>query len=97
MMKKRSGARVIIMRHMCQLLKAKRKISDKYRMRVDEDACRGNACGCDQLCTRIFGCPGLMWDSAAKKAVIDEAICVGCGLCADVCPAGAIIREEVSA
>jgi indolepyruvate ferredoxin oxidoreductase alpha subunit len=37
-----------------------------------------------------------MRDSAAKKAVIDEAICVGCGLCADICPAGAIKKEEVN-
>ncbi|MHB8091620.1 MAG: thiamine pyrophosphate-dependent enzyme [Syntrophales bacterium] len=97
MMKKEAGGpRVIIMRHMCQLLKAKRKIPDKYHMRVDQEQCRGDSCGCDRLCTRIFGCPGLMWDSGARKAVIDEAICVGCGLCADVCPAGAIKKEEVN-
>jgi indolepyruvate ferredoxin oxidoreductase alpha subunit len=96
MMKKKAGARVIIMRHMCQLLMAKRKIPGRYRLRVEPEKCLGDSCGCDQLCTRIFGCPGLMWDSAARKAVIDEAICVGCGLCADVCPAGAIIKEEVS-
>lgn len=94
MMQKKSGARVIIMRHICQLLKAKRKIPGECKMRVDDEKCLGDSCGCDQLCTRIFGCPGLMWDGAAKKAVIDEAICVGCGLCADICPAGAIIREE---
>jgi len=96
MMKKEAGARVIIMRHMCQLVKAKKKMPMKYTMHVDSEKCLGDSCGCDRLCTRIFGCPGLMWDSKAGKAAIDEAICVGCGLCADICPAGAIVREEVS-
>jgi len=26
--------------------------------------------------------------------LIDEVICTGCGVCADICPQSAIIREE---
>lgn len=94
MLKKDEGIQVIIMRHMCQLLKARRKVSNKYKMSVDPERCLGDGCGCDRLCTRIFGCPGLMVDNKTGKAAIDEALCVGCGLCADICPAHGIIREE---
>jgi indolepyruvate ferredoxin oxidoreductase alpha subunit len=35
-----------------------------------------------------------VWDQGKKKSRIDEVICAGCGVCADICPASAIIREE---
>lgn len=94
MMQQDAGARVIIMRHMCQLVKDKRKIPRKYKMHVDSEKCLADTCGCDMLCTRLFGCPGLIVDRETGKASIDEALCVGCGLCTDICPANAIIREE---
>ena len=96
MMEDEGGIKVVIMRHMCQLVKAKRKIAPSYKMHVDGTKCLADNCGCHRLCTRLFGCPGLMVDAETGKAAIDEALCVGCGLCADVCPAHAIIREEVN-
>jgi len=62
-------------------------------MRVNPDLCAGDACGCNRLCIRLFGCPGLIWDKETGRAKIDEAICTGCGLCADICPQKAIERE----
>ncbi len=90
------GVKVVIMRHMCQLVKAKRKIANPFKMRVDTAKCLADSCGCHRLCTRLFGCPGLMVDGETGQAAIDEALCVGCGLCADICPAHAIIREEAN-
>lgn len=89
------GARVMILRQICALSPEK-KGKRQYEVRVDTSLCRGTDCGCDRLCTRIFRCPGLVWNKEGGHAQIDEIICAGCGVCTDICPAGAIIRSEVT-
>jgi len=86
------GVRVLISRRKCQLVRA-REEKAPYRMRVDSERCLGDSCGCNRLCTRVFQCPGLAWDSTAGAARIDEVVCSSCGVCADICPASAIVRE----
>ena len=88
------GVRVLISKRTCGLVRARQGEPD-YRVHIDPEKCRGDACGCARLCTRVFQCPGLIWDTEANKAKIDEVICSGCGVCADVCPAGAIINEAI--
>jgi indolepyruvate ferredoxin oxidoreductase alpha subunit len=88
------GAKVVIMRRQCAMLRRKEE-KTPYKVRVDAGKCIGEDCGCDRVCTRVFKCPGLTWDKSAGKTKIDEVICVGCGVCADICPEKAIIREEV--
>lgn len=88
-----TGPRVIILRRICALVQG-REGEFPYTMRVNQSQCLGEGCGCGRYCTRIFRCPGLIWDNESSKAQIDEVICVGCGICADICPQGAIIREE---
>jgi len=90
-----SGVKVLIMRKACAL-SPQRKNKKDYDVHVDQTLCVGEECGCGRLCTRIFGCPGLIWNEAQHKAEIDEVICVGCGVCTDICPQGAIKREEVA-
>ena len=87
------GLKVLILGQSCALSPEK-KGKKPWVMAVDEQRCRGEECGCNRLCTRIFRCPGLLWDRARKKARIDEVICAGCGFCASICPAGAIRCEE---
>lgn len=91
---KKSGPRVLIMRRKCALVQG-REGSFPYTMHVDQEKCYGEECGCNRYCTRIFRCPGLVWDKDARKARIDEVICVGCGVCADICPQEAIVKNAV--
>jgi len=89
------GVRVLVLRQICGLSPEK-KTGKRYEVRIDETLCLGENCGCNRLCTRIFRCPGINWDREKKKAVIDEVICAGCGVCSFICPAEAIKREEAA-
>lgn len=89
------GAMVMIMRRRCGLL-AYREGGAQYKVWVDQAKCLGEECGCGRYCTRIFKCPALIWDREAQKALIDEAMCVGCGFCYNVCLQGAIVREKTN-
>ncbi len=93
LMRDDGGVRVLIARRTCELVRGRQE-EQPYEVRVDTEKCRGDSCGCARLCNRIFQCPGLIWDAETETAKIDEVICNGCGVCADICPAGAIIREE---
>jgi indolepyruvate ferredoxin oxidoreductase, alpha subunit len=87
------GVKVLVLRQICGLSPEK-KGKKRFDMSVDSERCKGDGCGCNRLCTRIFRCPGLSWDADKRKARIDEVICAGCGVCADICPSGAIQRKE---
>lgn len=88
---KQPGLKVLILRQECATV-AVRKIV-KRKVWVDPDLCRGDDCGCGRYCNRIWGCPGNIWDYTQNKAGIDEVVCIGCGVCATLCPAGAIKVE----
>ena len=70
---------------------------DEVVGRLDEREARAEAercmvcglCGNCRSCVDLFGCPAILsgTDGALR---IDAALCVGCGVCADFCPNGAI-------
>ncbi|MBN2282403.1 MAG: 4Fe-4S binding protein [Deltaproteobacteria bacterium] len=93
LMEDEEGLKVLILRQICTLSPEK-KAGKKYEMSINEEICIGENCGCNRLCTRIFRCPGLVWDTERQVTKLDEVICIGCGVCADICPAGAIQRKE---
>jgi len=89
----KKGAHVLILRQNCALSPV--EVKTKYKICVDTEKCIGEDYRCKRVCTQIFGCPGLVWDEKEKVTTIDEVICTGCGVCAHICPVGAIKKEEV--
>ena len=90
----KGAVKVLILRQACALSPEK-KGKPLFEVKVDEALCVGESCGCNRLCTRIFRCPALTWDRAKKKAVVDDVICAGCGVCASICPQKAIVKTAV--
>ncbi len=74
---------VIIAQRPCALLK-----SVKYTGFCSLDADKCKSC---KMCMKL-GCPAISFKDG--KAVIDASQCNGCGLCVNVCPFGAIKKEE---
>ena len=82
------GVSVIISRRECALIAPrdeKGAISRKHF--IDQDACK--KC---RTCVAKFQCPAI--SSIDKVQTIDDALCAGCGVCAQVCPYGAIKEVE---
>ncbi|MDO9529129.1 MAG: indolepyruvate ferredoxin oxidoreductase subunit alpha [Syntrophales bacterium] len=82
------GVAVIISKHPCILNRETAKKQSVYSMKITEDCT-----GCE-YCLKNFECPALICDSEGKRFSIDQNICIGCGVCKHVCPAGAIVAEE---
>lgn len=70
---------VIISRRPCVLLKS---VKAKPPVKVDADKCKG----CKK-CMKM-GCPAIHMENS--KAAIDNTLCVGCGVCEQLCAFGAI-------
>ncbi|MBQ8926783.1 MAG: indolepyruvate ferredoxin oxidoreductase subunit alpha [Oscillospiraceae bacterium] len=77
---------VIISRRPCVLLKY---VKPKAPVAVNKDKCR--SC---KRCMKL-GCPSIHMD-ADGKAGIDNTLCVGCGVCEQLCPFGAIEHTEAT-
>ena len=91
------GVKAIIFRYPCIAL-VKKHLAP---VRISAEKCIGCA-----KCIREIGCPALFMetktadtgtaDGTVKKriAVVDTSLCTGCGLCSQICPAGAIEGGE---
>lgn len=88
----RKGPKVLILKRNCALVQNKEGGFD-FKMSVDQSKCESDNCGCNNYCTRIFRCPGLIRDNLENRVKIDEVLCVGCGVCAQICPNGAIEKR----
>ncbi len=91
---KMKGVRVCIMKQECELTRARHE-GPSFRVHIDQDACLGDSCVYNNVC-QTWACPALLWDNEKKIALLDNLLCVGCGVCADICPQGAIVKEAIS-
>jgi indolepyruvate ferredoxin oxidoreductase alpha subunit len=81
--KEKTGVRVIIAKQPCVIMNKRAGVK---RNRYLVDAGRCTQCG---ACVR-YGCPAVETDADGTAAT--TLLCTGCGVCADICPAGAIHR-----
>jgi indolepyruvate ferredoxin oxidoreductase alpha subunit len=78
------GVSVIIARRECALIAERDNTGAIIRKHhIDQEACK--KC---RTCVTKFQCPAI--SSVDKVQTIDDTLCAGCGVCAKVCPYGAI-------
>ncbi|HJJ46837.1 MAG TPA: indolepyruvate ferredoxin oxidoreductase subunit alpha [Methanocorpusculum sp.] len=81
--KEKKGVKVIIAKQPCVIMNGRLGIK-RNRYVVDKERCL--KCG---ACIK-YGCPAIEIDTTG--AAKTTPLCTGCGVCADICPAGAIHR-----
>ena len=84
------GVSVIIARELCALL-AQRFTPPKTKMvfQVDQDKCQNH-----RDCLRLFACPAFYLEG--DKVKINPTLCIGCAVCAQVCPERAIKPKKAA-
>jgi indolepyruvate ferredoxin oxidoreductase alpha subunit len=87
-----TGPAVVISRYPCVIDQARKGETGEYiPVEITED-CDG--CG---YCIKHFECPALIFheENAEEKYVsVDPLLCIGCGVCLNVCPKGSIVAKE---
>jgi indolepyruvate ferredoxin oxidoreductase alpha subunit len=80
------GVAVVIARQPCAILWARerRRKGRIIPLKVTQD------CDLCMECINTFSCPALIYDGRVR---IDQEVCVGCGVCSQICRKGAIRRE----
>ena len=87
----REGPVVLVTRWPCVLKKL--STEDRREFRTTPSVCTVNhdkCIGCKKCLTT--GCPALSFDKYERKVSIDKMQCVGCTVCAQVCPKQAIAK-----
>ncbi|MGD9116494.1 MAG: indolepyruvate ferredoxin oxidoreductase subunit alpha [Dehalococcoidia bacterium] len=83
------GPAVVVSRRLCAIIDQREKRKHKeaaVTFTVDQERCSGKC----NACIELLGCPAIIKEDG--KTIIDQALCTGCGICAQVCPYKAIIE-----
>ncbi len=86
--KEAGGIAVIIARHPCVIAYRTRAIPERIKVTITE------ACNECRLCIERFECPAFYMEEDTNKTKIDQVLCSGCGVCLQICPENAIVKEE---
>jgi indolepyruvate ferredoxin oxidoreductase alpha subunit len=81
------GIAVVIARHPCIIAYRDLAIQIRKNITITDDCIACNHC------IERFECPALYHDIDRDKTAINPALCIGCAVCVDVCPKGAIVAE----
>ncbi len=81
------GIAVIIARHPCIIAYRQQALPDRKQVTITDDCVECN------LCLERFECPALYHDDKIGRTAVDQALCIGCGVCLNVCPKGAIVES----
>jgi indolepyruvate ferredoxin oxidoreductase alpha subunit len=88
-----TGPAVVVARYPCVIdLARKAEAAEPIPIDITEE-CDG--CG---YCIKHFECPALIYhtdNEDEKYTTVDPMLCIGCGVCLNVCPKGAIVVKEV--
>lgn len=79
------GIAVLITRHPCVIAYRDQALEYRKDIHITDDCIACNHC------IDRFECPALFHDPDREKTEINPALCIGCAVCVDVCPKGAII------
>lgn len=80
------GIAVIIARHPCVIAYREQAMQERKTIIITDDCVECN------LCIERFECPALYHDDGLGRTAIDQTLCIGCGVCLNVCPKGAIVE-----
>ena len=81
------GIAVIIARHPCVIAYRDLAVKNRKEISISDDCIACNHC------IDRFECPALYHDALRDKTAVNPALCIGCAVCVEVCPKGAIVAE----
>ncbi|MFX0168484.1 MAG: thiamine pyrophosphate-dependent enzyme [Candidatus Hodarchaeota archaeon] len=82
------GSHAIIFRRPCPLsIRSPTMVHDVPSVDIASEKCQGSKC---QICVTDLNCPALIWNAKLDMVKVDPVLCVGCNVCLQICPHGAI-------